>query len=128
METLRREDDMPQFLMLIADDKEARAAASDAEFEASFAKVRAWFEEHTRAGHVVVDSGRRLQPPESARTVRVRNGEAFVTDGPFAETKEMIGGYTLLDMPDIESAVRLASSWPGIPVALEVRPVIPPAQ
>jgi hypothetical protein len=65
-----------------------------------------------------------LQPPTSAVTVRVRSGETSVTDGPFAETKEAIGGFILIEAKDLNEAIRIAA---GIPLAklgaIEVRPI-----
>lgn len=114
---------MPEFIMFIADDEREREALPAAEFAASFAKVGAWWAEHERAGRIVAGSGRRLQLTATAKTVRVANPRAVVTDGPFAETKEAIGGYAILNVADMAAAVDLVRSWPGLPVAIELRPV-----
>ncbi len=66
---------------------------------------------------------RELQSPSTATTVRVRNGEAIVTDGPFVESKEAIGGYVIVDVDDLDVALELASSWPIPDATVEVRPV-----
>lgn len=115
---------MPEFLMFIADNEKEREALPEAEFAASYAKVGAWWEEHERAGRLVAGAGRRLQPSSTARTIRVEHGKAAVTDGPFVETKELIGGFGIISAPDMDAAVDLAKSWPGLPVALELRPVL----
>jgi hypothetical protein len=47
-----------------------------------------------------------------------------VTDGPFVEGKEMVGGYGIIDVPDLDAAIRLVSTWPGLPATLEIRPII----
>ena len=74
------------------------------------------------SGHMIVAQA--LQPPKSAVTVRVRDGEMSVTDGPFAETKEALGGFILIEAKDLNEAIRIAS---GIPLAklgaIEVRPI-----
>lgn len=74
------------------------------------------------SGHMIVAHA--LQPPTSAVTVRVRSGETSVTDGPFAETKEALGGFILIDAKDLNDAIRIAA---GIPLAefgaIEVRPI-----
>jgi hypothetical protein len=78
----------------------------------------AWFREH--AGHIV--GGEELGYPRQARTVR-RGG---VTDGPFIETKELLGGFIVLDVPDEAKALEIAAGWPGLHWpndAVEVRPV-----
>ena len=75
---------------------------------------------------VLVDSGP-LQMPAAARTVRVRNGEPVVTDGPFAEIKEVIGGYYVLDCEDADEALRWAATIPAARYgAIEIRPLMSP--
>ena len=65
-----------------------------------------------------------LQPVETATTVRVRNGKASTTDGPFAETKEQLGGFLLLDVRDLNDAIRVASMFPPARYgSIEVRPM-----
>jgi hypothetical protein len=65
-----------------------------------------------------------LQAPATARSIRVRNGRQTVVDGPFTETKEVLGGFNLIDAPNMEEAVRIASQFPWAQVGcLEVRPV-----
>lgn len=115
---------MPEFVMLIANSGERFAAAGEAEIAQSTAKVIAWFDEHTRAGRFVEGAGRRLESPDTAKTVTIDDGRAVVTDGPFAESKEQVGGYAVLDMPDMSAAVEFVKSWPGLPgTRLELRPV-----
>jgi len=71
---------------------------------------------------VLVDSGP-LQPPSTARSLRMRNGEPLVTDGPFIEIKEAIGGYYVLDCPDMDEALRWAATIPAARYGvIEVRP------
>jgi hypothetical protein len=65
-----------------------------------------------------------LQSAATAATVRVRNGKVAVTDGPFAETKEQIGGFFLIDAADLDEAVRIAAEWPSARLGtIEVRPL-----
>jgi hypothetical protein len=76
------------------------------------------------ASGVLVDSSP-LQPPSSATTVRVRDGESLVTDGPFAEIKEQIGGYYVLDCADLDAALRWVATIPAARYgAIEVRPLM----
>jgi hypothetical protein len=72
-----------------------------------------------------VTPGHGLQLPETATTVRVRDGETLVTDGPFVETKEALGGYFLLDAEDLDTAIELAARIPAARMggAIEVRPL-----
>jgi hypothetical protein len=77
-----------------------------------------------RDAGVFVDAGQ-LQPVGSTTTIRVRDGETVMTDGPFAEMKEHVGGYVLLDCPDLDEALRWASRLPGAENgAVEVRPLV----
>ena len=73
-----------------------------------------------------VSPGLQLQPPEAATTVRVKDGKALATDGPFAETKEAIGGYLLFEAEDLNAAIELASMIPAASQggAIEVRPIV----
>jgi hypothetical protein len=74
-----------------------------------------------------VTGGARLQPPETATTVRVEDGRTLTTDGPFAETKEALGGYYLFEADDLDAAIELASRVPAARLggAVEVRPLVP---
>jgi hypothetical protein len=74
----------------------------------------------------LLDSVHRLHPTESATSVRVRDGETEITDGPFAVTKEVLAGYYILDCADLDEAIKLAERLPMAPWAtIEVRPVMP---
>ena len=69
--------------------------------------------------------GEALQPVTTATTVRVRDGETFTTDGPFAETKEALGGFYLIDAADLDEALALAAACPGARYgSIEVRPIV----
>lgn len=77
----------------------------------------------TDAG-VFVDSGR-LQPVETATTLRLHNGEVVLTDGPFAEIKEHVGGYVLLDCADIDEVIKWVTRLPGVRSGgVEIRPLL----
>jgi hypothetical protein len=73
-----------------------------------------------------VSSGEQMQPPETATTVRVDDGKALTTDGPFAATKEALGGYLLFEADDLDAAIELASRVPAARLggAVEVRPIV----
>jgi hypothetical protein len=65
-----------------------------------------------------------LEAPSTAKTVRVRNGRTTVVDGPFAETKEMLGGYNIIEAPSLDEAVRIASEFPWTETGcVEIRPI-----
>ncbi|WP_409526384.1 YciI family protein [Nitrincola sp. MINF-07-Sa-05] len=81
----------------------------------------------TEAGHFI--AGQALQPVETATTVRVRNGETLISDGPFAETKEQLAGFYLLEARDLNEAIQLAEKIPPAQLgSIEVRPIrdLPP--
>jgi hypothetical protein len=79
-------------------------------------------EAHERGAYL---AGEGLQPTSTATTVRVRNGERLITDGPFAETKEQLGGFYLLECKDLDEAIELAAKIPGAKSgSIEVRPVM----
>lgn len=83
------------------------------------------YDEHIRAsGHCVASEA--LEPVATASTVRVRNGKVSVTDGPFAETKEALAGFYLIEARDMDEAVKVASGIPPASVgSIEIRPIRP---
>jgi len=93
-----------------------------AEAEKHFAEYVEYTAGIRRSGHFV--SCNRLLPPDSATTVRVRNGKISTTDGPWVETKEQLGGYFLIEARDLNEAIRVAAGIPGAARGcVEVRPV-----
>ncbi|HEX5478488.1 MAG TPA: YciI family protein [Dehalococcoidia bacterium] len=113
---------MAEFMMLIAQDESEAPKVPPEQFE----KVFTWWRGHEEAGRLKAGLGRRLQPSSTARTVAVKGagGGSTVTDGPFIEAKEMIGGYGIIEASSIEDAVQIASGWPAGPAWIEVRPVL----
>ena len=92
------------------------------EQDALYGRIGAWWGEQVAAGRIV--DGHQLEPAATATTVRLdREGRATITDGPFIEGKEMVGGYAILDVADLDAALAVASSWPA-PDVLEVRPIL----
>src|SRR4051794_23728229 len=77
----------------------------------------------------VMDGGKGLEPPSTGTTVRLRDGERIVQDGPYADTKEQLGGYFVLDVPDLDAALDWAARCPAATDGVvEVRPVLPTCQ
>lgn len=75
----------------------------------------------------IVRAGAGLEPPASATTVRLRGGKRQVQDGPFADTKEQLGGFFIIEVPDLDTALEWAARSPSASVgSVEVRPVMPP--
>lgn len=115
--------------MLTFHETEAQFAqrTDPAKSEAYWGAWNAYIAALTQAGVVV--SGNGLQPPHTATTVRVRNGVRQVQDGPYADTKEMLGGYFIIDVPELDTALEWAARSPSASYAsAEVRPVMPPMQ
>jgi hypothetical protein len=87
-------------------------------------EIEAWVAEHDANGSRVL--GERLRPAADVRRVQVRDGQVIVTDGPFSETKEVIGGFDIIEAPDLEAALAIAATSPGARDALvEVHPFWP---
>ncbi|HEU4542003.1 MAG TPA: YciI family protein [Jiangellaceae bacterium] len=93
------------------------------EVEAWYQEIMAWYEKRGAAGEVVAGAGAELQGTDTARTVR----STGVTDGPFIEAKEVIGGFSVLEAESMDEAVEIAKTWPGVDrgwITIEVRPVV----
>ena len=111
-----------RYLLLICTEESADLAMSPDEMSARLAKYAAFGGEMAQRG--VLQAGARLYPTTDSTTVRVRDGEVVTFDGPFAETKEQIGGYYLVDCKDLDEAIEIASKIPGaLEGSIEVRPV-----
>jgi hypothetical protein len=112
-----------KYLMMIYRDDAASAALSPEAMQNMMARYNKVNEEMKEAG--VYISGNPLKPATTATTVRVRTGKVQTTDGPFAETKEQLGGYFLLECKDLDEAIQWASKIPhAAECAVEVRPVM----
>ena len=100
---------------------------SDADAAAHFEEYREFTDAIRASGHLV--GANRLQPPEMAVTVRVRQGRVSTTDGPYAETKEQLGGYYLIEARDLNEAIQIAARIPGARYGcVEIRPIADDAQ
>jgi hypothetical protein len=107
-----------EFLALIHEDKNGWESLSDAERQAVYQR----YMDFSQRDEVV--GGAELQPTDAATTVRMRNGDRMVTDGPYAEVKEALGGFFILECDSIDDACRLAAEIPAAEHgAVEVRPV-----
>lgn len=111
-----------QYMALIYADEERWAELSDDERNAAYSRYRALSQDAEAAG--VLAGGNELGPTRDATTVRVRGDETLVTDGPYAEVKEALGGYFVFECASIDDAVDWAARIPGAEHgAVEVRPV-----
>ena len=111
-----------RYALLICTDESAIAALSPEETEAMHAEYLAFGEAMGARG--VLTGGERLRPTTDATTVRVRDGEVLASDGPFAETKEQMGGFFLVECADLDEAIEVASKIPSARNgSIEVRPI-----
>jgi hypothetical protein len=119
--TLPKEEDM-RYALLIYDVPGAMERLGDEEREAAYGEYYATSKEPGVTG------GAQLQPVESATTVRVEDGRTLTTDGPFADTKEFLGGFYLLEADDLDAALALAARIPAARLGgkVEVRPLVEP--
>jgi len=116
------EDPLMRFACLVYFDPKTMFGQS-AEANAVLAETGPYNHELTASGHRL--SGEALVLPDEATTVRVRNGKMSATDGPFMETKEVLGGFIMIDARDLDEAVQLAARNPMARLgAVEVRPVV----
>jgi hypothetical protein len=110
--------------MLIYMDEKAFAALPKEEQNRIHRDCGAWHEQLVKSGHSVGCAG--LQATSTATTLRAKGGRVVVTDGPFAETKEVLGGFELLDCKDLDVALAIAKRFPalGCGSSVEVRPAV----
>jgi hypothetical protein len=105
-----------KYVMLILN-TDAVNQLTEAEQQAWYSEIMSWYEKHGASG-AIADMGHQLQGPETAKTARASG----VTDGPFIESKEIVGGFAIVDVQDLAEAQEMAKAWPGGPV--EVWPAV----
>ena len=112
-----------RYLLLIYTQEQAEVEATAAEQEAVMEAYFAFSKEVREAGAML--GGEALQPTATATTVRVREGKTLTADGPFAETKEQLGGYYMLECPNLDEAIEWAAKIPGASHgSVEIRPLV----
>ena len=112
-----------KYLCLIYDEEKKMAAMPKSDMDAMMAEYGAYTEGIRKGGKYL--AGEALQPVHTATTLRIRSGKLSTTDGPFAETKEQLGGFYLVEARDLNDAIQVASKIPSVRTgSVEVRPVI----
>ena len=112
-----------QYLLLIYDPEKTWATMPEAERNQMFTEYMTFTNDIKTSGHY--RAGDALQPTHTATTVRVRDGKISTTDGPFAETREQLGGYYLVEAKDLDEATRIAARIPSAKIgSIEVRPIM----
>ena len=111
-----------KYLCLIYDEEKKLHSMTKSEMDALMQEYLAFTQSIRQSGHMV--AGNELQPVQNATTVRVRGGKVSTTDGPFAETKEQLGGYYLIEAADLNEAIQIAARIPSAKLgSIEVRPI-----
>jgi hypothetical protein len=111
-----------QFMLLCYDNERTWEQAGEAAHRAAMQEAVQLTHELDAKGQYLLASP--LQPVRTAKSIRVRDGKRLVTDGPFAETHEVLGGFYLIDVPDLDAAIRIAERHPGARVGtVEIRPI-----
>jgi hypothetical protein len=118
-----REERAVKYLCVVYIDERKLEALSESEMQALVDEALDYDEVLRRSGHYIVSDA--LQSVDTARTVHVRNDKVFTTDGPFAETKEQLGGFILIEARDLDDAIQVASKIPPARLgSIEVRPIL----
>ncbi len=117
-----------QYLLMCCFDETRWEQLPNAQREQIMQEYREFIQTIVKSGHF--RGGAKLQPTSMATTVRQRNGKLVITDGPFAETKEQLGGYHLVECQDLDEALAIAGRIPTLPVGgvIEVRPLVPTSE
>ena len=111
-----------KYLCLIYSDESRIASLSEKDSKSFLGEYMAFTDSIRNSGHLI--ASQRLRPTHTATTIRSRNGKLSTTDGPFAETKEQLGGFYMIEAKDLDDAISVASRIPGTRVgSIEVRPV-----
>lgn len=111
-----------RYLCLVYHEEAKIDALPESEYDAIVDEVLDYREQLRRSGHYITSDA--LQSVQTATTLRVRNGKVAITDGPFAETKEQLGGFYLIEARDLNDAIRLASKMPPARLGcIEIRPI-----
>jgi hypothetical protein len=118
-----------KYLCLIYDQESTLAAMPKEQFGAFMGEYMTFTQDIIRSGHF--KAGEELQPVSTSTTIRIRNGQLSTTDGPFAETKEQLGGFYVIEARDLNEAIQIGARIPSVRTgSIEIRPVAehgPPA-
>lgn len=113
-----------KYVIMFTSTPELDAAVPPERAQAVYARVFEWYQEHDAE---ITDSGAELQPVTTATTLRHGADGPVVVDGPFTEAREAVGGFSVIDVPDLDAALALARTWPMLELpgtSVEVRPMV----
>ena len=115
-----------KYVLMFCDTPDLYDRVDEETAKATYEEIFAWFSEHGAAGRIA-NGGAELQPYTTATTVKGAPEGPVVVDGPFSEAKEVVGGFTIVDVPDLDAALAMARTWPALKhpgVSVEVRPIV----
>ncbi|MET0735550.1 MAG: YciI family protein [Microbacterium sp.] len=113
-----------KYVIMFTSTPELDAAVPPERAQAVYERIYHWFGEH---GDKIADSGAELKEVTTATTVKYGADGPVVVDGPFSEAKEVVGGFSVLDVPDLDAAIAIVRTWPSLElpgVAIEIRPMV----
>ena len=113
-----------KYVIMFTTTPELDAAVSPEHAEQAYRRTYEWFGTHRE---VMTESGAQLQPVNTATTVSYGGDGSVVADGPFSEAKEVIGGFQVIDVPDLDAAIAVVKTWPLLElpgVSVEIRPIV----
>src|SRR4051794_37345858 len=100
-----------KYVLLFCGNEERWDSASESDRNAMYARIGEWWGKHSANGKIL--AGEELQPVTTATTVRHEGERTVVTDGPFIEAKETVGGFAVIDVGDLDEAIEMAKTWPA---------------
>jgi hypothetical protein len=113
-----------KYVIMFTSNPELDAAVPPEKMQEDYTRIYRWFQENADK---ISDGGAELQPVETATTVKYSDNGVVVVDGPFSEAKEVIGGFSVIDVPDMDAAIALVRTWPSLDLpgsAVEIRPMV----
>ena len=113
-----------KYVLMFTSTPELDAAVQPEHAEQVYRRVYEWFETHSDQ---ISDSGAELEPVTTATTITSQGGTPVVTDGPFSEAKEVVGGFSVLDVEDLDAAIAIVKTWPMLELpgtSVEIRPMV----
>lgn len=113
-----------KYVIMFTSDPEIDAQVPAEKLQEDYARIYQWFVDNADK---IVEGGAELQPVTTATTVRHGADGPVVVDGPFSEAKEVIGGFSVIDVPDLDAAIALVKTWPSLAIpssSVEIRPMV----
>ncbi|WP_137846354.1 YciI family protein [Microbacterium sp. 2FI] len=113
-----------KYVLMFASDPALDAAVPPERLQADYARIYQWFVDNADA---IEEGGAELEPATTATTVRHDTAGPVVVDGPFSEAREVIGGFSIIDVPDLDAAIAMARTWPSLDLpgsSVEIRPMV----